>query len=50
MAQQQPLFEMLFEQHFSLSTTTEVIDLMDLPPSSPGELYAGWGPFADVDR
>ena len=41
MAQHQPLFEMLFEQHLCLLTTQETVDLIGLPPG-PGELYAGW--------
>ena len=40
MAQHQPLFEMLFDQHLCLLTTQETVELMDLPPAGPGELYS----------
>ena len=42
MAQHQALFEMLFAQNYCLLLTQEAIELIGVPPASPGELQAGW--------
>ena len=42
MAQHQALFEMLFTQNYCLLLTQETIELVGVPPASPGELQAGW--------
>ena len=42
MAQHQALFEWLFNQNYCLLLTQEAIELVGVPPASPGELQAGW--------
>ena len=36
-----PLFEFIFNQSYDMQLTQDVVALLERPPASPGELYAG---------